>query len=105
MKKFKCLFNRVFISILFVCLGISSFAQFAGSVDTTFAPNNNGVPFSTSGHYRAMGVEIIDNSVTMPYNANLVILKLESMTFKEMRTSIGTIIKCLLGTLSLQQLT
>jgi hypothetical protein len=48
---------------LFVCLGISSFAQYAGSVDTTFAPNNNGVPFSTSGHYRSMGVEVIGNSV------------------------------------------
>jgi hypothetical protein len=63
MKKFKCLFNRIFISILFVCLGISSFAQFAGSVDTTFAPNNNGVPFSTSGYYKAAGVEVIGNSV------------------------------------------
>lgn len=63
MKKFKCLLNRFFTSILFVCLGISSFAQYAGSVDTTFAPNNNGVPFSTSGHYRSMGVEVIGNSV------------------------------------------
>ncbi len=63
MKKFKCLLNRFFTSILFVCLGISSFAQFAGSVDTTFAPNNNGVPFSTSGYYKAMGVEVIGNSV------------------------------------------
>ena len=63
MKKFKCLLNRFFTSILFVCLGISSFAQYAGSIDTTFAPNNNGVPFSPSGYYRAVGVEVVGNSV------------------------------------------
>ncbi len=63
MKKFKCLLNRVIFSVLFVCLGISSIAQLAGGIDTTFAPNNNGVPFSTSGYYRAVGVEIVGNSV------------------------------------------
>ena len=51
MKKFKCLLNRVIFSVLFVCLGISSIAQLAGGIDTTFAPNNNGVPFSTSGYF------------------------------------------------------
>lgn len=63
MKKFKCLLNRIIFSVLFVCLGISSIAQFAGGVDTTFAPNNNGVPFSTTGYYRVSGVEIVGNSV------------------------------------------
>ena len=63
MKKFKCLLSRIITSTLFVCLGISSFAQLAGSIDTTFTPNNNGTPFSTSGYYKAMGVEVIGNSV------------------------------------------
>ena len=63
MKNFKCLLSRFLLTTFAICLGISSFSQFAGQIDTTFNPNNNGVPFSTNGYFRAVGVEVVGNSV------------------------------------------
>jgi hypothetical protein len=63
MKNFKCLLSRFLLTTFAICLGISSFSQFAGQIDTTFNPNNSGIPFSTSGYYRAVGVEVVGNSV------------------------------------------
>jgi len=55
------------LTFLALLATVVSQAQLAGAVDTTFAPNNDGVPFSTSGYYRAVGVEVIDNSVYYAY--------------------------------------
>ena len=63
MKNFKCLLSRFLMTTFAVCLGISSFSQFAGQIDTTFNPNNNGVPFSVNGYFRSVGVEVVGNSV------------------------------------------
>lgn len=82
MKKFKCLLNRISLSILFVCLGISSIAQLAGGVDTTFAPNNNGIPFSTSGYYRSMGVEVVGNSVYYAFSSEPGFPKIRKYDFQ-----------------------
>ena len=67
MKNFKCQLSRLVMTTLALCLGISSFGQLAGSIDTTFLPNNGGVPFSTNGNFKTQGVEVVGNSVYYAY--------------------------------------
>jgi len=63
MKNLKFKLTKLVTLTLSVFFGISSYAQLAGSVDTTFSPNNAGIPFSTTGSLKSMGVEVIGNSV------------------------------------------
>jgi hypothetical protein len=63
MKNLKFKLTKLVTLTLSVFFGISSYAQLAGSVDTTFSPNNAGIPFSTTGNLKSMGVEVIGNSV------------------------------------------
>ena len=76
MKKIKCLLNRcaLFATVLLVCLGFSSDAQYAGVVDTTFRPNANGVPFNqllNPGYVKVNGVEIIDDSIYYAFSTSI----------------------------------
>lgn len=50
---------------------VVSQAQYpAGAVDTTFTLNNDGVPLSTNGYFRAVGVEVVGNSVYYAFSTN-----------------------------------
>jgi hypothetical protein len=76
MKKIKCLLNRCafFATVLLLCLGFSSDAQYAGVVDTTFRPNANGVPFNpilNPGYLKVNGVEIIDDSIYYAFSTSI----------------------------------
>lgn len=55
------------LTLLMFTISIVTQAQLAGAVDTTFAPNNDGVAFSTAGYFGAKGVEVIGNSVYYAY--------------------------------------
>lgn len=58
--------KQIFTFLMFT-ISIVTQAQLAGAVDTTFAPNNDGVAFSTAGYFGAKGVEVIGNSVYYAY--------------------------------------
>lgn len=49
--------------LLMLAIGIATQAQFAGVVDTTFAPNQ-----TTNGYYKAVGVEVVGNNVYYAYS-------------------------------------
>lgn len=50
---------------------VVSQAQYpAGAVDTTFILNNDGVPLSTNGYYKAAGVEVVGNSVYYAFSTS-----------------------------------
>lgn len=58
------------LTLLMFAISIVTQAQLAGAVDTTFAPNNDGVAFSTAGYFGAKGVEVVGNSVYYAYAAS-----------------------------------
>jgi hypothetical protein len=50
-------------------LGSQLFAQYAASLDTTFQPNLNGIPFSAAGYVNCAGIEVVDGSVYAGFSA------------------------------------
>jgi hypothetical protein len=58
-------------AILMLMTTVVGQAQYlAGAVDTTFTLNNDGVPLSTNGYYRAAGVEVVGNSVYYAFSTS-----------------------------------
>ncbi len=54
---------KTILTFLALLTTIVSQAQLAGDVDLSFSPNNSGIPFSTDGYSKVVGVEVINNSV------------------------------------------
>jgi len=55
--------KHLFAILMLLATVVGQAQYLAGAVDTTFILNNDGVPFSTNGYLRAMGVEVVGNSV------------------------------------------
>ena len=55
--------KHLFAILMLMATVVGQAQYLAGAVDTTFILNNDGVPFSTNSYLRAMGVEVVGNSV------------------------------------------
>jgi len=55
---------------MLLTIAVSQAQYPAGAVDTTFTLNNDGVPLSTNGYYKATGVEVVGNSVYYAFSTN-----------------------------------
>ena len=55
--------KHLFAILMLLATVVGQAQYLAGAVDTTFILNNDGVPLSTNGYLRAMGVEVVGNSV------------------------------------------
>ena len=55
--------KHLFAILMLMATVVGQAQYLAGAVDTTFILNNDGVPLSTNGYFRAVGVEVVGNSV------------------------------------------
>jgi len=62
--------KHLFAILMLLATVVSQAQYLAGAVDTTFTLNNDGVPLSANGYYRAMGVEVVGNSVYYAFSTS-----------------------------------
>jgi hypothetical protein len=62
--------KHLFTILMLLTIAVSQAQYPAGAVDTTFTLNNDGVPLSTNGYYRAAGVEVVGNSVYYAFSTS-----------------------------------
>ena len=62
--------KHLFAILMLMATVVGQAQYLAGAVDTTFTLNNDGVPLSTNGYYRAMGVEVVGNSVYYAFSTS-----------------------------------
>ena len=62
--------KHLFAILMLLATVVSQAQYLAGAVDTTFTLNNDGVPLSANGYYRAAGVEVVGNSVYYAFSTS-----------------------------------
>jgi hypothetical protein len=74
--------KHLFTILMLLTIAVSQAQYPAGAVDTTFILNNDGVPLSTNGYFRAMGVEVVGNSVYYAFSTSLGLPALRKFDFQ-----------------------
>lgn len=62
--------KHLFAILMLLATAVGQAQYLAGAVDTTFILNNDGVPLSTNGYFRAVGVEVVGNSVYYAFSTS-----------------------------------
>ena len=62
--------KHLFAILMLMATVVGQAQYLAGVVDTTFILNNDGVPLSTNGYFRAVGVEVVGNSVYYAFSTS-----------------------------------
>jgi hypothetical protein len=70
------LFRKGFLIIAALLLNSIIFGQYAASLDTTFQPNLNGVPFASAGYVNCAGIEVANGSIYAAFSASESIPKI-----------------------------
>ena len=62
--------KHLFAILMLMATVVGQAQYLAGAVDTTFTLNNDGVPLSANGYYKATGVEVVGNSVYYAFSTS-----------------------------------